>query len=53
MWNKTALSSHIIAALTDVCDEVSYIHKGEKVANYSDETAEYIEKEISELYLNL
>ena len=53
MWNKTALSSHIISALTDVCDEISYIHKGKKVANYSDETAEYIEKEISELYLNL
>ena len=53
MWNKTALSSHIISALTDVCDEVSYIHKGKKVANYSDETAECIEKEISELYLNL
>lgn len=31
MWNKTALSSHIISALTDVCDEVSYIHKGKKL----------------------
>ncbi len=47
------LSSHIISALTDVCDDISYIHKGKIVANYSDKTAEYIEKEISKLYLNL
>lgn len=47
------LSSHIISSLTDVCDEISYIHKGKIVANYSDKTAEYIEKEISKLYLNL
>ncbi len=41
------LSSHIISALTDVCDEISYIHHGEILKTYQGNVpAAQIEEEI-------
>lgn len=54
MAGKTAIiSSHITAALTDVCDEIVYMHQGTIVANYSGMTTEEIEQDITEKYLRL
>ena len=47
------LSSHIISSLTDICDDISYIHKGRTVANFTGKSAEEIEMEISKFYLGL
>lgn len=42
------LSSHIISAISDICDEITYIHKGKVVADFSGMTAEEIEQQILE-----
>lgn len=42
------LSSHIISAISDICDEITYIHKGKVVADFSGMTAEAIEQQILE-----
>lgn len=51
--NCIVLSSHIISVLTDICDDISYIHNGKIVANYSGKSSEEIEQDISKLYLNI
>ena len=40
------LSSHIVSTITDVCDDIMYIHKGRIAANFSGMTTESIENEI-------
>ncbi|MCR4765106.1 MAG: ABC transporter ATP-binding protein [Bacteroidaceae bacterium] len=40
------LSSHIVSAISDICDEITYIHKGKVVADLSGMSAESIEKYI-------
>ena len=45
------LSSHIISAISDICDEITYIHKGKVVADFSGMSAESIEHSILEEYL--
>ena len=45
------VSSHIIPALIDICDDIFYIHRGEIVANYSGYSSEEIERELAKLYL--
>lgn len=47
------LSSHIISSLTDICDDISYIHNGKTVANFTGKSANEIEMEISKFYLDL
>ncbi|WP_448907812.1 ABC transporter ATP-binding protein [Hoylesella shahii] len=47
------LSSHIISVLTEICDDISYIHNGKVVANYSGKSAGEIEQSISKLYFNI
>ena len=46
------LSSHIISAISDICDEITYIHKGKVVADFSGMSAESIEHYILEEYLS-
>ncbi|HRM91356.1 MAG TPA: ABC transporter ATP-binding protein [Thomasclavelia ramosa] len=41
------LSSHIISSLTDICDEITYIHAGNIVGTYRGLSAEEIEKDIT------
>ena len=45
------LSSHIISAISDICDEITYIHKGRVVADFSGMSVESIEQCILEKYL--
>ena len=45
------LSSHIISSLTDVCDEISYMHAGRIVHQYAGESAREIEQDITERFL--
>lgn len=46
---KTILvSSHIISSLTDICHEIYYIHDGVVLTTYRGETAEYIERDITQ-----
>ena len=45
------LSSHIVSAISDICDEITYIHKGKVVADLSGMSAESIEHYILEKYL--
>lgn len=52
--NKTiVLSSHIISSLTDICDEISYIHASCIVDHYQNKSADEIEADITEKYLKL
>lgn len=52
--NKTiVLSSHIISSLTDICDEISYIHASRIVDHYQNKSADEIEADIAEKYLKL
>lgn len=44
------LSSHIVSAISDICDEITYIHKGKIVADFSGMTAEAIEHKILDKY---
>lgn len=46
------LSSHIISAISDICDEITYIHKGKVVADFSGLSSESIEHQILEEYLS-
>lgn len=45
------ISSHIISALTDICDDITYIHQGSIVASYAGMTTDEIERDIMEKYL--
>ena len=45
------LSSHIVSAISDICDEIIYIHKGKVVADFSGMSAESIEHCILEKYI--
>jgi len=45
------LSSHIVSAISDICDEIIYIHKGKIVADFSGMSAESIEHCILEKYI--
>ena len=52
--NKTIiLSSHIISSLTDICDDIAYIHAGCIVNHYQHKSADEIEADITEKYLKL
>jgi ABC-2 type transport system ATP-binding protein len=46
------LSSHIVSAISDICDEITYIHKGKVVADSSGMSAESIEHYILEEFLS-
>ena len=46
------LSSHIVSAIADICDEITYIHKGKVVADFSGMSAESIEHYILEEYFS-
>ena len=48
------LSSHIVAAIADICDKMTYIHKGKVVADFTGMTAEAIEQYIinESIFLN-
>ena len=46
------LSSHIVSAISDICDEITYIHKGKVVADFSGMSAESIEHYILEEFLS-
>ena len=46
------LSSHIISAISDICDEITYIHKGKVVADFSGMSADSIKHHILEEYLS-
>ena len=46
------LSSHIVSAIADICDEITYIHKGKVVADFSGMSAESIEHYILEEYIS-
>ena len=45
------LSSHIVSAISDICDEITYIHKGKVVADLSGMSAESIEHYILDKFL--
>lgn len=47
------VSSHIISSLTDICDEIYYMHEGEVVQHYKGQSADSIEQDISKHYLCL
>ena len=46
------VSSHIISALTDICNEIFYIHQGRIVGSFKDKTAAEIETEIGKFIMN-
>ena len=46
------VSSHIISALTDICNEIFYIHQGRIAGSFKDKTAAEIEAEIGEFIMN-
>lgn len=46
------LSSHIISSLTDICDNITYIHGGLLAGHYSGMTAAEIEEDITHHYLS-
>ena len=51
---KTILvSSHIISSLTDICQEIHYIHDGVILKTYCGKTAEYIEEDITKHIFNV
>ena len=46
------LSSHIVAAIADICDEMTYIHQGKAVCDFSGMSAASIEQYIMEEILS-
>ena len=46
------LSSHIVAAIADICDEMTYIHQGKAVCDFSGMSAASIEQYIMEEFLS-
>lgn len=47
---SAVISSHIISALTDTCDSISYIHQGKIVADYTGMSTDEIERDITAKY---
>lgn len=46
------LSSHIVAAIADICDEMTYIHQGKTVCDFSGMSAASIEQYIMEEFFH-
>lgn len=46
------VSSHIISALTDICNEIFYIHQGRIASSFKDKNAAEIEAEIGKFIMN-
>jgi ABC-2 type transport system ATP-binding protein len=49
----TILSLHITSVLTEVCDEIHYIHAGRIVNKYVGNTTEEIEQDITDKFISV
>ena len=45
------ISSHITSSLTEICDDIFYIHQGQVVEHYVGATPEMIERDITKKYI--